>query len=157
MRKAKKDRKKGQQRKSELLTGQTRSDENINDSKKSRKATSTAQEQSVATPGDIVPIVFCKRSTEGPQVGEVGGVWMQPAKIKQASYNFDGIFLYVISQGDIDSSPVAPLTYVGDTSLTGRGGTIPTLTNYYSSAATMAAAPNVCPITSGKIFCHQVS
>ena len=148
------DAKKAQQRKSSLCTAQTRSDEDINSTKKARKTNSTAQEQSVATPGDIIPIVFCKRSTDGPQSEEVGGVWMQPAKIKQASYNFVGIFLYPISQGEIVSTPVAATTYVGDDSLTARGGTVPTLTNYYSSAATMAAAPNVCPITSGKIFCH---
>lgn len=154
LRNRKKDLKKAQQRKSPPATSQTRADEDINSTKKVRKTTSTAQEQSVATPGDIVPIVFCKRSTDGPQSGEVGGVWMQPAKIKQASYNFVGIFLYPISQGEVVSTPVAPTTYVGETSITARGGTIPTLTNYYRSAATMAAAPNVCPITSGKIFCH---
>ena len=154
MRQREKDRKKGQQRKSELLTAQTRSDENIDNSKKARNSASTAKEQSVATPGDLVPIVFCRRDTSGPQTGEVGGVWMQPTKLKQASYNFDGIFLYPISQGEIDSNFVKHLTYVGDTSLTARGGTAPTLNKYYSSAATMAAAPNVCPITSGKIFCH---
>lgn len=148
------DAKKAQQKKSSLCTAQTRSDEDINSTKKARKTSSTAQEQSVATPGDIIPIVFCKRSTDGPQAGEVGGVWMQPVKIKQASYNFVGIFLYPISQGEIVSTPVAPTTYIGENSLTARGGTVPTLTNYYSSAATMAAAPNVCPITSGKIFCH---
>lgn len=108
----------------------------------------------LAAPGDVIPIVFCKRSTDGPQSFEVGGVWMQPAKAKQASYNFVGIFLYPLSQGEIVSTPSAPTTYIGDSSLTARGGTIPTLTNYYRSAATMAAAPNVCPITSGKIFCH---
>lgn len=153
MRKREKDRKKGQQRKSELLTSQTRSDENIDNSKKARNSSSTAKEQSVATPGDLVPIVFCRRDTSGPQTGEVGGVWMQPTKLKQASYNFDGIFLYPISQGEIDSNFVKHLTYVGETSLTARGNN-PTLNKYYSSAATMAAAPNVCPITSGKIFCH---
>ena len=154
MRKREKDRKKGQQKKSELLTSQTRNDENIDNSKKARNSSSTAKEQSVATPGDLVPIVFCRRDTSGPQSGEVGGVWMQPTKLKQASYNFNGIFLYPISQGEIDSNFVKHLTYVGDTSLTARGGTPPTLNKYYSSAATMAAAPNVCPITSGKIFCH---
>ena len=154
LRKKKNDSKKAQQKKSSLCTSQTRSDEDINASKKARKASSTGQEQSVATPGDIVPIVFCKRSTDGPQTAEVGGVWMQPAKIKQASYNFVGIFLYPISQGEVVSTPVAPTTYVGENSLTARGGTIPTLTTYYKSDATMAAAPNVCPITSGKIFCH---
>ena len=148
------DAKKAAQKKSSLCTAQTRSDEDINSTKKARKTSSTAQDQSAATPGDIVPIVFCKRSTDGPQSGEVGGTWMQPAKIKQASYNFVGIFLYPISQGEIVSTPTASITYVGETSLTARGGTVPTLTNYYRSAATMAAAPNVCPITSGKIFCH---
>ena len=150
--KAKKDSRQGQQRKSSLCTSQTRSDEDINASKKSRKTSSTAKEQSVAAPGDIVPIVFCKRSADGPQTGERGGVWMQPAKIKQASYNFVGIFLYPISQGEVVSTPVAPTTYVGENSLTARGGTIPTLTTYYASTSAMASAPNVCPITSGKIF-----
>ena len=154
LRQNKKDNKKGQQKKSGLCEAQTRSDEDVNASKKPRKATSTGQEQSIAAPGDVVPIVFCKRSTDGPQTGEVGGVWMQPAKIKQASYNFVGIFLYPISQGEVVSTPVAATTYVGDLSLTARGGTIPTLTNYYSSVSAMTAAPNVCPITSGKIFCH---
>lgn len=154
LRRSKKDNKKGQQKKSGLCETQTRSDEDINASKKPRKATSTGQEQSLAAPGDVVPIVFCKRSTDGPQTAEVGGVWMQPAKIKQASYNFVGIFLYPISQGEVVSTPVAATTYVGDLSLTARGGTVPTLTNYYSSVSSMTAAPNVCPITSGKIFCH---
>ena len=44
--------------------------------------------------------------------------------------------------------------HVGENSLTARGGTIPTLTTYYASTSAMASAPNVCPITSGKIFCH---
>lgn len=154
MRKRDKNRNKGQQRKSELLTAVKRSDENIENSKYARKATSTAKAQVEATPGDLVPIVFCRRSTDGPQSGEVGGVWMQPTKLKQASYNFNGIFLYAISQGEIDSILAANLTYVGDTSLSSLRGVTPTLTNYYRSTATMTAAPNVCPITSGKIFCH---
>jgi hypothetical protein len=149
-----KDRKKAQQKKSEPANAQKRSDEAISTTKQARKTGSTGQEQSVATPGDIVPIVFGKR---GPQASQdnnvVGGVWLQPDKIKQASYNFTGIFLYAISQGEIVSTPSAPTTYIGDLSLTARGGTIPTLTNYYSSVSTMSSAPNVCPITSGKIFC----
>lgn len=154
LRKRAEDRKKAQQKKSALCTAQTRSDEDINATKKARKRGSISQEQSVATPGDIIPIVFCKRSTDGPQTREVGGVWVQPQKLKQGSHGFVGIFLYAISQGDIGSTPTAATTYVGEDSLTARGGTIPTLTTYYSSTATMASAPNVCPITSGKIFCH---
>ena len=156
LRKQAEDRKKAQQRKAAVAAAQARSDEDINATRNARKTDSQAQEQSVATPGDIVPIVFCKRSTDGPQPAgrEVGGVWMQPQKIKQGSYGFVPVFLYVISQGEIASTPTASTTYVGEESLTARGGTLPTLTNYYSSTATMAAAPNVCPITSGKIFCH---
>lgn len=156
LRKFAEDRKKAQQRKCDVADSQKRSDEDISATKKARKTDSQAQEQSVATPGDIVPIVFCKRSTDGPQPAgrEVGGVWMQPQKIKQGSYGFVPVFLYVISQGEIVSTPAVSTTYVGEDSLTARGGTLPTLTNYYSSTATMAAAPNVCPITSGKIFCH---
>lgn len=154
LRKRKEDAKTAQQKKSALCTAQTRSDEDINNSKTPRRTSSTAKEQSVASPGDVVPLVFCKRSTDGPQSFEVGGVWMQPARIKQGSYNFVGIHLYALSQGEIVSTPVAPTTYVGEQSLTARGGTIPTLTNYYRSTATMASSPNVCPINSGKIFCH---
>lgn len=154
LRKRKEDAKTAQQKKSALCTAQTRSDEDINNSKTPRRTSSTAAEQSVVAPGDVIPLVFCKRSTDGPQSFEVGGVWMQPARLKQGSYNFVGIHLYAISQGEIVSTPAAPTTYVGEQSLTARGGTIPTLTNYYSSTASMASSPNVCPITSGKIFCH---
>ena len=138
-----------------VCTTPARSEDDINASQKPRKPKSQGQEQSTAAPGDLVPLVFCKYSTDGPQPAgvSVGGLWMQPKKIKQASYNFVGIFLYPISQGEVVSTPVAQLTYVGDLSLTARGGTIPTLTTYYRSTATMDAAKNVCPITSGKIFC----
>jgi hypothetical protein len=150
------DGKKAEQKASPVATTQARADEDISTTKKSRKPSSTGQEQVEAAPGDLVPLVFCKYSTDGPQPAgvSVGGIWMQPAKIKQASHGFVGIFLYPLSQGEVVSTPVASLTYVGDKSLTARGGTIPTLTTYYRSVATMDAAKNVCPITSGKIFCH---
>ena len=145
--------KKAQQKASALCTAQTRSDEDISNSRTARTANATAKEQSTTAPGDIIPIVFCKRSTEGPQTGKVGGVWMQPAKMKQGSFGFQGIFLYAISEGEIVSTPTASKTYVGNQSLATRRGTTPTITTYYKSTATMASAPNVCPITSGKIFC----
>lgn len=147
-------RRKGQQLKAELCSFQRRLEDDVNNSKKTTTTNSTAQEQKTSTPGDLVPIVFCRRDTSGPQSGEVGGVWMQPTKLKQGSYNFQGIFIYPISQGEIDSNFTAHLTYVGDQNLKARGGTTPTLNKYYRSVATMDSAPNVCPITSGKIFCH---
>jgi len=106
------------------------------------------KQQNVASAGDTVPVVFCKR------IGGVGGTWVQPSLIKTGSNDFVGSFLYVISQGEIVSNPEKIYTWVGAQRvqlLAGQSGI--TLTHYYSDAATMAASPNSCPITAGNIFC----
>jgi hypothetical protein len=104
------------------------------------------KQQVLATAGDTVPIVFCKRA------GGVGGAWVQPSMVKTATNNFDGSFLYAITQGEMVSSPQRYLAWTGNENIGSKPGTI-TLTHYYSSAATMAASKNSCPITSGNIFC----
>ena len=80
---------------------------------------------------------------------------MQPALVKTGSNDFVGSFLYAISQGQMVSSPVKYQAWIGTQSIQtfASAGAI-TLTHYYASAATMAAAKNVCPISSGKIFCN---
>jgi len=135
------------QKKAEVGTTATRSDTAITKSKKPQ--TDLGKQQTVAAAGDTVPIVFCKRS------GTVGGTWVQPALIKTGSNDFVGSFLYAISQGQMVSSPVKYQAWVGTQSIQtfASAGTI-TLTHYYASAATMAAAKNVCPISSGKVFCN---
>lgn len=130
----------------EVGTTAARSDAAITKSKKPQ--TDLGKQQTVAAAGDTVPIVFCKRS------GNVGGTWVQPALVKTGSSDFVGSFLYAISQGQMVSSPVKYQAWVGTQSIQtfSSAGTV-TLTHYYASSATMAAAKNVCPISSGKIFC----
>lgn len=134
------------QPKAEIGTTAVRNDATPAKSKKPQ--TDLGKQQTVATAGDTVPIVFCKRS------GGIGGTWVQPAMIKTGSNDFVGSFLYVISQGQMVSSPAKVSTWVGTRSvmLLPNASSI-TLTHYYASAATMAAAPNVCPISGGEIFC----
>jgi len=130
----------------EVGTTATRSDAAVTKSKKPQ--TDLGKQQNIAAAGDTVPIVFCKRS------GTVGGTWVQPALVKTGSNDFVGSFLYAISQGQMVSSPVKYQAWVGTQSIQtfSSAGTL-TLTHYYASVATMAAAKNVCPISAGKIFC----
>ena len=139
-----------QQQPSKVANIAQRSDDSVETSKKPRVIKIEGEEQKTAAAGDTVPIVFGKR------VSNVGGVWLQPALSKQNSYNFVGIFLFPISQGEIVSTPVATNTYVGRDQIQSKA-TVPTINKYYSSASAMASAPSTCPITSGKIFCDPDS
>ena len=106
-----------------------------------------SKEQTVATAGDTVPIVFCKR------VNDAGGTWIQPPMIKIGSNNFVGSFLYAISQGEMASSPVKHYAWVGNRNIKFLPDQTITLTHYYETVATLAAATNTCPINSGNIYC----
>ena len=134
------------QQKAEVGTTAVRNDATPAKSKKPQ--TDLGKQQTVATAGDTVPVVFCKRSSG------IGGAWVQPALIKTGSNDFVGSFLYVISQGQMVSSPAKVSTWVGTRSvmLLADASSI-SLTHYYASAATLAASPNTCPISGGKIFC----
>ena len=106
-----------------------------------------SKEQTVASAGDTVPIIFCKR------VANAGGTWVQPHMIKTGSNSFVGSFLYVISQGEMASSPAKHLAWVGNRNIKFLEDQTITLTHYYETVATLAAATNTCPITGGNIFC----
>lgn len=106
-----------------------------------------SKEQTVATAGDTVPIVFCKR------VNGAGGTWIQPPMIKTGSNSFVGSFLYAISQGEMASSPVKHYAWVGNKNIKFLADQTITLTHYYETVATLAAATNTCPINSGNIYC----
>lgn len=134
------------QPKGQVGTIASRSDASVEKSKKPQQ--NLEREQNVATAGDTVPIVFCKRASNA------GGVWVQPPLIKQGSYNFNGTFLYAITQGEMVDSPEIYRTWVGDriiSHIPGQGTV--TASHFYLSSAAMAAAPNVCPMTGGKFFC----
>lgn len=121
-----------------------RNDANTTKSKKPQGE--IGKQQGLASAGDTVPIVFCKRANG------VGGSWVQPPMVKTGTVDFSGAFLYPISQGEIVSSPQKFLAWIGNLNITSKSGTI-TLTHYYSSSSTMASATNACPITSGNVFC----
>ena len=106
-----------------------------------------SKEQTVATAGDTVAIVFCKR------VNGAGGTWIQPPMIKTGSNSFVGSFLYAISQGEMASSPAKHLAWVGNRNIKFLADQTITLTHYYETVATLAAATNTCPINSGNIYC----
>lgn len=115
-------------------------------------ANGVGPQQEIAQAGDTVPLLFCKRITIGST--EYGGTWIQPDLLKQSSYDFNGVFLYAISQGNVATTPSIQQVYVGSVAIKFLPNTTtPVVTQYYKSESQMAAAKNVCPITSGKIFC----
>lgn len=133
------------QPKGQVGTIASRSDASVQKSKKPQQ--DLEREQNVATAGDTVPIVFCKRASNA------GGVWVQPPLVKQGSYNFNGTFLYAISQGDMLDDPEIYRTWVGDRIIAHIPSQTVTASHFYLSSAAMAAAPNVCPMTGGRFFC----
>jgi hypothetical protein len=103
--------------------------------------------QRIATPGETVPIVFGKRSSG------IGGVWVQPPLVKAGSRSFVGSFLYTISQGEIVSAPVKHRTFVGLRNVAFLPDQSITLAHDYATAASLATAPDVCPIGGSTLYC----
>lgn len=137
---------KASQIKSKPASACTRSDDAIQNSKKPRVISIEGKEQRTAAAGDTLPIVFGKRANS------IGGVWVEPPLTKQGSYDFQGIFIYPLSQGEIVSTPTTTDVYVGPDQIVAKAP-IPTINKYFTSPANMGSTPNTCPITSGKIFC----
>jgi len=104
--------------------------------------------QRIGTPGETIPIVFCRRADTG-----IGGTWVQPSLVKTASKNFKGRFMYPISQGEIVGTPAKHRTYVGTRSLKFLNNQDIALIHDYATAASLAAAPSVCPIGGAALFC----
>ena len=103
--------------------------------------------QKIAKTGETVPIVFGKR------VNDIGGVWMQPSLIKAGTSSFVQKLLFVISQGEIISSPTKSRSFTGLTKLSFLDDTSITLSHIYSTAASLASSPNSCPISGTGLFC----
>ena len=103
--------------------------------------------QKIASTGETVPIVFGKRANN------IGGVWMQPSLIKAGTSSFVQKLLFVISQGEIVSSPIKSKAFTGLVKLPFLDDTSVTLSHIYSTAASLASSPNSCPISSAGLFC----
>jgi hypothetical protein len=105
------------------------------------------EDQRIATAGETVPIVFCKRTSD------IGGAWLQPSLLKTGTEQFVSRSLYAISQGEIVSNPELSSTFIGTQQIrTLSDGTIQ-LAHEYSTAATLAASPTTCPIVGGGLWC----
>lgn len=104
--------------------------------------------QKIAKAGETVPIVFGKRANN------IGGVWLQPSIIKAGTQSFVQKLLFVISQGEIISTPDKAKAFTGlnKITFTSNASSI-SLSHIYNSAATLAANPNSCPINSAGLYC----
>ncbi len=133
------------QRKSDVGQDSQILDESLENFKKPNSDLDKSQK--IANTGETVPLVFGKR------VNNIGGIWLQPSLIKAGTESFTQKLLFVISQGEIVSSPQKSKAYTGLRQLTFLDDPNVTLTNLYSTAATLAASPNSCPISGTGLFC----
>lgn len=105
------------------------------------------EKQRIASTGETVPIVFCKR------VNDVGGAWIQPSLARAGTELFKGSFLFPVSQGEIVSSPVKHRIWVGLRNMAFLEDQTITINHIYNSAATLAASPGTCPILGAGLYC----
>ena len=133
------------QKKSEVGQDAQILDESLENFKKPNSDLDVSQK--IAKTGETVPIVFGKRANN------IGGIWMQPSLIKAGTASFVQKLLFVISQGEIVSSPTKSRSFTGLRKLSFLDDTSITLTHIYSTAASLASSPNSCPITGTGLFC----
>ena len=133
------------QKKSEVGQDSQILDESLDNFKKPNSDLDVSQK--IGATGETVPIVFGKRANN------IGGVWMQPSLIKAGTSSFVQKLLFVISQGDIASTPIKSKAFTGLTKLSFLDDTSITLSHIYATAASLASSPNSCPISSTDLFC----
>ena len=133
------------QRKSDVNQDSQKLDDSLDNVKKPNADLDKTQK--IAQSGETVPIVFGKRSNN------IGGMWMQPSLIKAGSSSFVQKLLFVISQGEIASTPEKSKAFTGLKKLTFLDDTSISLSHLYNTAATLASSPTTCPISSTNLFC----
>ena len=133
------------QKKSEVGQDAQILDESLDNFKKPNSNLDVAQK--IAKTGETVPIVFGKRANN------IGGIWIQPSLVKAGTETFAQRLLFVMSQGEIASSPTKSRSFTGIRKLTFLDDTSITLSHIYSTAASLASSPNSCPLTSTGLFC----
>lgn len=110
--------------------------------------------QKIATAGDIIPLVFCKRDSG------IGGVWLEPSLLKAGSRGLNTSLGYAICQGSMGSSPQTHRIFVGLQCLAflaSNQAVTATVNHRFVSAATYASASNTCPYpddgNTGMLYC----
>jgi len=129
----------------------------LQDAVKTKKPKTVLGEiQSRASAGDTVPIVFGFRTSPAldPLVPyEQGGVWIQPTLVKTGSRGFEALALFAVSQGDLYGTLSLDRIWVGNRNMRYTKDLTTPFFQYYFSNSASEAAPTVCPITGGRIFC----
>ena len=111
------------QRKSDVNQDSQKLDDSLDNVKKPNADLDKAQK--IAQSGETVPIVFGKRSNN------IGGIWIQPSLIKAGSSSFVQKLLFVISQGEIASTPEKSKAFTGLKKLTFLDDTSVSLSHLY--------------------------
>ena len=133
------------QKKSEVGQDAQILDESLDNFKKPKSDLDISQK--IASTGETVPIVFGKR------VNNIGGIWMQPSLVKAGTSSFVQKLLFVISQGEVISTPNKSTSFTGLRKLSFLDDTSITLNHIFSTAAALTTTPNLCPISNTGLFC----
>tara|TARA_R100001509_G_scaffold155586_2_gene118162 strand:- start:1300 stop:3321 length:2022 start_codon:yes stop_codon:yes gene_type:complete len=133
------------QKKSEVGQDAQILDESLDNFKKPKSDLDISQK--IASTGETVPIVFGKR------VNNIGGIWMQPSLVKAGTSSFVQKLLFVISQGEVISTPNKSTSFTGLRKLSFLDDTSISLNHIFSTAAALTTTPNLCPISNTGLFC----
>lgn len=101
--------------------------------------------QTWASPGDTVPVVFCKRTNNA------GGVWVSLPLLDAGSLNFDRTFVYLLSQGFVYATPQSKNLFLGKTRLVSIGG------SSIAFSVVRGTSSSVCPIAGYDITCDHTN
>lgn len=101
--------------------------------------------QTWASPGDTVPVVFCKRTSNA------GGTWVSMPLLDAGSLNFDRTFVYLFSQGFCSFTPSSQNLFSGKNRMSALVSTGFTYYLAYSNDST------ICPIGSLDITCDHTN
>jgi len=133
------------QKKSEVGQDAQILDESLDNFKKPKSDLDISQK--IASTGETVPIVFGKR------VNNIGGIWIQPSLVKAGTSSFVQKLLFVISQGEVISTPNKSTSFTGLRKLSFLDDTSISLNHIFSTAAALTTTPNLCPISNTGLFC----
>lgn len=129
-------------------------DFNNSPDKKKQPYGNVDEAQKIASAGEVIPLVFCKRASS------IGGVWMQPSLIKAGVRDLNSSQAFPICQGTMVGTPKKSRIYIGLECLAflaRKSDVTATVNHRFVSAATYASAKNTCPYpddgASGMLYC----
>ncbi len=107
------------------------------------------KQQTKATGGDTIPLVFAKKSSGCG----TGGTWVQPQIIKKSVWEGKTKYLAAVSQGNLAQTPTIADIYYRGGPLSGSPST-PSVTKFYKSNQDLTTNNLDCPITGDDYSCR---